>query len=101
MYVYVAPSTPVGVWSMALGLRQRIEYYAFSVPNLYLAQRYYYRGWYCSRNLSPQFIVEITVAEKGHSYDSKKGPRRVMEMRNGNARSSVMCMQARDHVCNR
>ena len=43
-----------------------------SVPNLYLAQRYYYRGWYCSRGLSPQFIVEITVTEKGHSYDYKK-----------------------------
>ena len=24
MYVYVAPPTPVGAWSMALGLRQRI-----------------------------------------------------------------------------
>ena len=23
MYVYVAPPTPVGAWSMALGLRQR------------------------------------------------------------------------------
>ena len=27
MYVYVAPPTPVGAWSMALGLRQRFEYY--------------------------------------------------------------------------
>ena len=27
MYVYVAPPTPVGAWLMALGLRQRIEYY--------------------------------------------------------------------------
>ena len=27
MYVYVAPSTPVGAWSMALWLRQRFEYY--------------------------------------------------------------------------
>ena len=27
MYVYVAPPTPVGAWSMALGLWQRIEYY--------------------------------------------------------------------------
>ena len=27
LYVYVAPPTPVGAWSMALGLRQRIEYY--------------------------------------------------------------------------
>ena len=27
VYVYVAPPTPVGVWSMAFGLRQRIEYY--------------------------------------------------------------------------
>ena len=26
MYVYVAPPTPVGAWSMALGLRQRFEY---------------------------------------------------------------------------
>ena len=26
MYVYVAPPTPVGAWSMALGLRRRIEY---------------------------------------------------------------------------
>ena len=29
MYVYVAPPTPVGAWSMALGLRQRFEYYLF------------------------------------------------------------------------
>ena len=29
MYVYVAPPTPVGAWSMALGLRQRIEYYYY------------------------------------------------------------------------
>ena len=29
MYVYVAPPTPVGAWSMALGLRQRFEYYYF------------------------------------------------------------------------
>ena len=27
MYVYVAPPTPVGAWSMALGLRRRFEYY--------------------------------------------------------------------------
>ena len=27
MYVYVAPPTPVGAWSMALGLRQRFDYY--------------------------------------------------------------------------
>ena len=27
MYVYVAPPTPVGEWSMALGLRQCFEYY--------------------------------------------------------------------------
>ena len=31
MYVYVAPSTPVGAWSMALGLRQRFEYYYYYV----------------------------------------------------------------------
>ena len=30
MYVYVTPPTPVGVWSMALGLRQRFEYYLFT-----------------------------------------------------------------------
>ena len=29
--VYVAPPTPVGAWSMALGLRQRIEYYCICV----------------------------------------------------------------------
>ncbi len=29
MYVYVAPPTPVGAWSMALGLRQRLEYYYY------------------------------------------------------------------------
>ena len=29
LYVYVAPPTPVGAWSMALGLRQRIEYYYY------------------------------------------------------------------------
>ena len=29
MYVYVAPPTPVGAWSMALGLRQRFEYYDY------------------------------------------------------------------------
>ena len=27
LYVYVAPPTPVGAWSMALVLRQHIEYY--------------------------------------------------------------------------
>ena len=27
MYVNVAPPTPVGAWSLALGLRQRFEYY--------------------------------------------------------------------------
>ena len=27
--VYVAPPTPVGAWSMALGLRQRFEYYDY------------------------------------------------------------------------
>ena len=31
MYVYVAPPTPVGAWSMALGLRQRFEYYYYYV----------------------------------------------------------------------
>ena len=30
MYVYVAPPTPVGAWSMALGLRQRFEYYYYT-----------------------------------------------------------------------
>ena len=29
MYVYVAPPTPVGAWLMALGLRQRFEYYYY------------------------------------------------------------------------
>ena len=29
MYVYVAPPTPVGAWSMALGLRQRFVYYYY------------------------------------------------------------------------
>ena len=29
MYVYVAPPTPVGAWSMALGLQQRFEYYYY------------------------------------------------------------------------
>ena len=29
MYIYVAPPTPVGAWSMALGLRQRFEYYYY------------------------------------------------------------------------
>ena len=37
MYVYVAPPTPVGAWSMALGLRQRLEYY------------YYYYYYACHR----------------------------------------------------
>ena len=32
MYVYVAPPTPVGAWSMALGLRQRFEYYYYYTP---------------------------------------------------------------------
>ena len=32
MYVYVAPPTPVGAWSMALGLRQRFEYYYYAIP---------------------------------------------------------------------
>ena len=27
--VYVAPPTPVGAWSMALGLRRHIEYYYY------------------------------------------------------------------------
>ena len=31
MYVYVAPPTPVGAWSMALGLRQRFEYYIIKI----------------------------------------------------------------------
>ena len=31
MYFYVAPPTPVGGWSMALGLRQRFEYYIIEV----------------------------------------------------------------------
>ena len=29
MYVYVALPTPVGAWSVALGLRQRFEYYYY------------------------------------------------------------------------
>ena len=29
MYVYVAPPTPVGAWSMALGLRQRFVMYEY------------------------------------------------------------------------
>ena len=29
LYVYVAPPTPVGAWSMALGLLQRFEYYYY------------------------------------------------------------------------
>ena len=35
MYVYVAPPTPVGAWSMALGLRQRFEYYYYYVLSVY------------------------------------------------------------------
>ena len=31
MYVYVAPPTPAGAWSIALGLRQRFEYYYYSL----------------------------------------------------------------------
>ena len=31
MYVYVAPPTPVGAWSMALGLRQCFEYYYYTL----------------------------------------------------------------------
>ena len=29
--LYVAPPTPVGVWSMALGLQQRFEYYYYTI----------------------------------------------------------------------
>ena len=36
MYVYVAPPTPVGAWSMALGLRQRFEYYYYNVGRRYI-----------------------------------------------------------------
>ena len=46
MYVYVAPPTPVGAWSMALGLRQRFEYY------------YYYFMWFM------WFVMSIFVNEK-------------------------------------
>ena len=35
MYVYVAPPTPVGAWSMALGLRQRFEYYYYYITKLF------------------------------------------------------------------
>ena len=35
MYVYAAPPTPVGAWSMALGLRQRFEYYCIHMHNYY------------------------------------------------------------------
>ena len=34
MYVYVAPPTPVGTWSMALGLRQRFEYYYYIISDV-------------------------------------------------------------------
>ena len=34
MYDYVAPPTPVGAWSMALGLRQRIYYYAEGITGM-------------------------------------------------------------------
>ena len=33
MYVYVAPPTPVGAWSMALGLQRRFEYYYYYHAN--------------------------------------------------------------------
>ena len=39
MYVYVAPPTPVGTWSMALGLWQRFEYYYY----YYVHNNYYSR----------------------------------------------------------
>ena len=38
MYVYVAPPTPVGAWSMALGLRQHFEYYYYCSKNTNLAK---------------------------------------------------------------
>ena len=34
MYVYVATPTQVGAWSMAMGLRRRIEYYYYKMPSL-------------------------------------------------------------------
>ena len=41
MYVYVAPPTPVGAWLMALGLRQRFEYYYYYSPNkLFIHKQY-------------------------------------------------------------
>ena len=34
LYVYVAPHTPVGAWSMALGLQQLIEYKRLFLPQV-------------------------------------------------------------------
>ena len=39
LYVYVAPPTPVGAWSMALGLRQRFEYYLLASDALSILER--------------------------------------------------------------
>ena len=41
LYTDVAPPTPVGAWSMALGLRQRFEYYYYYSPNkLFIHKQY-------------------------------------------------------------
>ena len=52
MYVYVAPPTPVGAWLMALGLRQRIEYYSQTMVVIIICRR-------MTKRISCQHLVNI------------------------------------------
>ena len=49
MYVYVAPPTPVGAWSMALGLRQHFHH--VHGHTLYLQHK-----WVLSHSIALQFF---------------------------------------------
>ena len=57
MYVYVAPPTPVGAWSMALGLRQRIEYSQCMCYN-YILSSYFNESCFMTRIMYAT-IIEI------------------------------------------
>ena len=43
MYVYVAPPTPVGAWSVALGIRRHFEYYCILTTSANISTTQFYK----------------------------------------------------------
>ena len=61
MYVYVAPPTPVGAWSMALGLRQR--FIIMSGDSIYCEQELHNQTNECSKKAALAWYFQTLLVK--------------------------------------